>query len=263
LAVFCPGDLIVMEIVTGKLASPWVALIYGVPGVGKSTLAGHAPNPVFINLENGLDRVGVERTPHLKTFAEFFEAMKWAKNSQYDTVAIDTMSSLEDMLVSEILMEANAGKDKKYHATNLSDKEAFPYGAGFQVLKSKWAYVMVLIQKLQDAGKNVVCISHESVLRYQNPEGEDYDRYSPNIQKRSVDFVISQMDGVFFVQYDRLIRVKEGPMGKAIKYAQDTGKRTIQTIEKVTALAKNRFNLKPQLPFDTMDDAKDFWSHVK
>lgn len=252
-----------MEIVSGTKKSPWAILIYGVPGVGKSTLASHAPNPVFINLENGLERIGVDRTPHLTSWHDFFEAMKWAKESDYDTICIDTMSALEDLLILEILKEVNKGKDKEFHATTINDKEAFPYGAGGMVLKSKWAFVVNMIQKLQKVGKNVVCIAHESVQRYTNPDGEDYDRYSPNIHKRSVDYVISQMDGVFFCKYERVIRVKEGPMGKQIKYAQDTGKRSIQTIEKVTALAKNRFNMKPSMPFNGIENSKAFFDHVK
>jgi len=252
-----------MKIIKGKTASPWVILIFGVPGVGKSTLASFAPNPVFMNLENGLDRIGVDRTPHLKDWSAFFEAMKWAKGSDYQTICIDTMSALEDLLVAQMLDEVNRGKDKKYHADSINDKDAFPYGAGGLVLKSKWAFVVEMIATLQAMGKNVVCVAHEMVQRVQNPDGDDYDRFTPSIHKKSLDYVIGQMDGVFFCQYERLMRVKEGPMGKQIKYAQDTGKRIIQTNEKVTALAKNRFGLKPSMPFNSMEDSKAFFEHVK
>ena len=36
-------------------------LIYGPPGIGKSTLASLAPKPIFIDVENGLRRLKVEK----------------------------------------------------------------------------------------------------------------------------------------------------------------------------------------------------------
>ena len=251
-----------MEIISGKLESPWSLLIYGVPGVGKSTLASYAPKPVFANLENGLERIGVDRSPHLKDWGSFFQFMKWAKDSDYQTIAIDTMGSLEDMLVKEMLKEVNEGKDPKHHAESINDKEAFPYGSGGMILKAKWALVITMIEKLQSVGKNVVCVAHESITRVNNPDGEDYDRFAPNIHKKSIDLVVGKMDGVFFCKHERVMRVKDG-FGKQIKYAQDTGKRIIQTTEKVTALAKNRFGMPASMPFNSPDDSKAFFNYVK
>ena len=43
-----------MKINKGKTAKARRMLIYGEPGVGKSTLASRFPHPVFINLEDGI-----------------------------------------------------------------------------------------------------------------------------------------------------------------------------------------------------------------
>lgn len=254
-----------MEVIRGKKQSPWSILIYGVPGVGKSSLASFAPDPIFCNLENGLERIGVDRSPHLKDWGSFFQFMKWAKeNKDYKTVCLDTLAPLEDILIAQILAEHNASiTDKKYHVKSISDKEAFAYGAGFMLLKAKWALVIQMIEKIKAAGKNVVCVAHESLERVTNPEGDDYSRYSPNIHKKSLDFFVSQMDGVFFCHYEKLIRSKDGVMGQKVKYGQDTGKRFIQTVEKMTALAKNRFDMKPLMPFNSLDDSKKFFDYVK
>lgn len=251
-----------MEIITGKQPSAWSILIYGVPGVGKSTLANFAPNPVFINLENGVERIDCARTPHLKSWSDFFEAMVWAKSCEYDTVVIDTMAALEALLTEEILKETNEGKSPEFHAKTLADKDAFPYGAGGMILRSKWAFVVSMLEKLQAAGKNVVCVAHETIHKVQNPDGEDYDRYAPNIHKKAVDMIVANMDGVFFCKHERVMRQKDA-FAKTVKYAQDTGKRVIQTTEKVTALAKNRFSLPPVMPFSSPEDSKAFFEKIK
>lgn len=253
-----------MEIIRGKKSSPWSILIYGVPGVGKSTLASYAPKPIFLDFDNGLNRIGVDRSPRLSNWNDFFQAMKWAKESDYETVCLDTLSPLEEILIGQILSEYNSGiPDKKLHAKSLSNQEAFPYGSGFVLLKAKWALIVQMIELLKSSEKNVICIAHESLEKVSNPEGDDYNRYSPNIHKKSLDFLVSQMDGVFFCHYEKVIRTKDGHMGSKIKYGQDTGKRSIQTIEKVTALAKNRFNMKPSMPFNNLEDSKRFFEYVK
>ncbi|MCL2120125.1 MAG: ATP-binding protein [Planctomycetaceae bacterium] len=46
---------LLQKIHTGKKQQPPRLLIYGSEGVGKSTLAAKAPNPIFIPTEDGLD----------------------------------------------------------------------------------------------------------------------------------------------------------------------------------------------------------------
>ena len=41
----------------GPRPSPPRFLIYGVEGIGKSTLASQSPNPIFIPTEDGLDQI--------------------------------------------------------------------------------------------------------------------------------------------------------------------------------------------------------------
>jgi hypothetical protein len=251
-----------VEIISGPKKSSWIIMVYGVPGVGKSTLGIFAPSPVFLNLENGLDRIDCQRTPHLQTFDEFIAAIKWAKDCEYKTIVIDTTSAIEEMLVKQMLDEVNQGRKPPHLVQTINDTDAFPWGTGGQLLKSKWCFVLELLFKLKSMGKNIICISHEAIQKTPNPQGDDYDRYTPNLHKKSVDHIISQMDGVFFIHHERIYRTKKGPMGQEIRYMSDTGNRLIQTHEKLTALAKNRFGLKPILPFNSKEDCKGFFDGI-
>ena len=71
-------------------------MIYGLSGVGKSTLASKLKNPIFIDMEGGLNNMDVARTPVLSTFeqcvnvlAELYQAADNGKR-EYDTIVIDS-----------------------------------------------------------------------------------------------------------------------------------------------------------------------------
>jgi hypothetical protein len=254
-----------LEIIEGIQEKSWLIMIYGVPGVGKSTLAKFAPEPVFLNLENGLDRIDCAKTKHLRDWNSFFDAMKWAKDCKYQTIVLDTGASIEEMLIKQMLDEVNQDNKGKL-CQSINDNDFFPYGAGSVVLKAKWAMVMNMFYKLKEIGKNVILIAHEQIQRVPNPQGEDYDRFSPNLNKKSLEMIISQMDGVFFCHHERVTGTKKGPMGKDIKFMYDTKKRVIQTQEKLTALAKNRFPAlkgKDLFPFNNMKDCENFFDGIR
>ena len=47
----------------GRAARPPRILLYGVEGIGKSTVGSQAPKPIFIQTEDGLDEIACERFP--------------------------------------------------------------------------------------------------------------------------------------------------------------------------------------------------------
>ena len=60
------------DIISGQSFSPPVVLLYGPPGVGKTTFAGNAPAPIFIQTEDGANVVGADRFP----LAESYDAIE-------------------------------------------------------------------------------------------------------------------------------------------------------------------------------------------
>lgn len=258
-----------MKIMNGKNPKSWVGCIYGVPGVGKSTLATLAENPVFLDCEGGLDRVECAKYQHddwpedrtqIKTWQEFYDATREVYHSDFHTVVIDTISAVQEIMERKILDEVNEGRDEKYKVKTLQDKDAFPYGAGFEALKANWSLFLKIIFSLKEKGKNVLCIGHQNVEKVENPEGENFDRYTLNIHKKSTPMVISKMDCVLFAYYEKALKGKEGSKNKV---AVDLGNRMLQTSEKPFCIAKNRFDLPEQIPFTTPEQAKEFFGMIK
>ena len=60
------------NITRGKENRPPRLFIYGQEGVGKSTIGAAAPNPVFVQTEDGLGEIDTAKFPLAKTLGEVF-----------------------------------------------------------------------------------------------------------------------------------------------------------------------------------------------
>jgi hypothetical protein len=84
-----------------SMESPLSCLIYGEPGVGKTTLALSAPKPLLIDLDKGLHRV--ERRFHcdslqVNNFDEIIEVLGSSAIDKYESIVIDTLGKLVDQI---------------------------------------------------------------------------------------------------------------------------------------------------------------------
>jgi hypothetical protein len=233
-----------MELLCGReTAPPWFALLYGVPGIGKSTLATHAPDPAFMNIENGLRRIDCKRTPLIETLDQFFYWLKILYKDPCKTIVVDTLGALEQLMITSILTAS------KYKSIS-----AIPYGKGGDELAAKWVEVIDAFAKCTCAGKNVLLIGHEQIETFKDPLTDDYDRYGLKINKKALNTVISRVDGVFFARWVAHLTEKE--TSDKLK-AVGTGTRVIYTTDQPAAVAKNRFNLAPEEEW-----SPEFWSKL-
>ena len=83
-------------------------LVYGQPGIGKSTLALSMPNPVLIDADNGVHRIApVHRVPTLQvtSYQEVLDLLDSGELSPFDTIVIDTAGKLLDYINVHIIQE--------------------------------------------------------------------------------------------------------------------------------------------------------------
>ena len=59
-----------LNILTGRIARPQKAVLFGPEGIGKSTLAAQFPAPVFLDTEGGTHHLDVARLPSPKSWAD-------------------------------------------------------------------------------------------------------------------------------------------------------------------------------------------------
>jgi hypothetical protein len=104
----------------------------------------------------------------------------------------------------------------------------------------------------------VVLIAHAKIERFENPETDSYDRYSPRLHKLASHVIQEWCDEVFFATYK--VYTKQADEGFNRKKAKGigTGERVMFTTERPSHLAKNRLNLPDELPLDWQAYAAHF-----
>ena len=76
-------------------------IISGSPGIGKTTLAMSAPNPILFDLDHGVSRIRAEHrglTSEDETYAELLADMETPEYQQADSVLLDTGGSLIQLM---------------------------------------------------------------------------------------------------------------------------------------------------------------------
>jgi hypothetical protein len=231
-----------MEIIMTTDSPPWSAILYGPPGVVKSTLCLTAPNPVYVDLENGISRLGAPRTPVLKELAQIYQAIKELSTSDFKTVVFDTIDVVEQLIVQDVV-KTNGWKSI----------ESPGFAKGPVMAAEAFQTFMRGVELLKASGKNVILIGHSQINKFEDPTGDSYDQISIKINKRIASNILAAMDAVLYA--DILIDKNkiQGNPGKS--KATATQERVVRTTPGGSYIAKNRFNLDPVEPM-----TPKFWS---
>ena len=210
-------------------------LIHGVAGVGKTTFAAEANNPVFVQTEDGLGTIPAANFPLARTFEEVIDALAALYTEEHDfkTVVIDSVDWLEP------LVWGKACRDNGWASI-----EDAGYGKGYVAALSLWRqYIDGLNALRDDRGMTVVQIAHTDIKRFDSPEHDPYDRYVIKLHTRAAALLQEHSDIVLFANY-RISTVKaDVGFNKKVNRAMGSGERVIHTAERPAFLAKNRYGL--------------------
>ena len=97
------------QIETGKKQKPRRLLFYGTHGVGKSTFASQAPEPIFIQTEEGLNDLDVSKFPLAGHFTDVIDQLTelYEKEHKFKTIVIDSVDWLERLIWECLCQEKN------------------------------------------------------------------------------------------------------------------------------------------------------------
>lgn len=219
-----------------SIAAPRV-LVYGVEGIGKSTFAAGAPNPVFIQTEDGLGSLSVDHFPIASKVSDVLDAIStlFDGGHEFKSVVIDSLDWLETLIWRDI--------ESKYDAKDLA------YGKGAMIAADKWREILDGLTALRnDRGMAVILIAHTEIKRFDSPETEPYDRYQPKLQARSSALVREWCDAVLFANYKTMIKKDDVGFNKTVSRGITTGERLLFTSERPAYMAKNRYGLPESIP---------------
>jgi len=219
-----------------SMAAPRV-MLYGVEGIGKTTFAAGAPNPIFIQTEDGLGSIKVDHFPMAESAENVLEAISslYRQEHGFKTVVIDSLDWLETLIWRDV--------EAKHDAKELA------YGKGAIIAADKWRAILDGLTALRnDKGMCVILIAHTSIKRFDSPETEPYDRYQPKLQDRSSALIREWADAVMFANYKTLVKKDDVGFNRSVTRGISTGERLLFTNERPAYMAKNRYGLPDTIP---------------
>jgi len=230
-------------------------VVYGPPGVGKSSLAALAPDPIFLDPRGSSRHLSVKRITGVETFSDYLGALRDQSMLDHRSIILDDFACVLDLADKHIV--ATIKTDKGGKAERLDD---YGYGKGNIYLYDHVNLVLGALDSLRDNGVNVIINLHQSPIEVPNPAGEDYQQFQPAIlgkdEKSRTNIrgnLVGWADYVLYIGFDRAVNED----GKA----KVGGSRTIYTQERGGFLAKSRTKIPATIAYKDENDAT-VWQHI-
>ena len=228
----------------GKIQRPDLMLVYGLDGVGKSTLASEAPSPIFLGSEAGTNNLDVSRDV-VDSYGSLLATLGQLAKDKHDfkTVVLDTADWAEKLVYAKVVEE-----DGKPIGTSI-DKVDKGFGKGRVYAFEKWRdEIIPAFNACRDRGMNVIILAHSMVKKFEDPSTpQGYDRYQLKLQdgaKTDVAGLLREwVDTVMFATY------KVETVADDTRRAFGGESRVLYTERRPSFDAKNRIGLPFEIPF--------------
>jgi hypothetical protein len=233
------------QVTRRKRRRPIFALMFGPPGIGKSTQAASWPKPLIIPVERGLDHITVDKYPTPATFGELWQQVEYfdANSEDHETFVIDTVDAT-DVLIQEWVIKE--GK-KNGHEINSIEEYGGGYGKGYQRAREIWTGLLKRLLLMSERF-NILLLAHSQLKTINVPRlAPSFDQYRIKIQEKSADIIRQMVDMILFVDLDITID-KESPKARKGR-GIISGDRIMWTAPMTGIEAKNRFELDNPMEF--------------
>lgn len=160
------------------------ALIYGQPGIGKTTLSLSSPNPVLFDYDGGVHRVNAAHrmpTVQITSWDETNQVIASEDIKEYSTIVIDTAGKMLDFMSADIIARSKNKTPGRKLALN-------EYG-------ERKAMFIAFLKTVSMMGKNVVFVAHER----EEKNGEE-KQIRPEIGGSSAGDLIKELDLVGYME---------------------------------------------------------------
>ena len=259
--------------VVGQAQTGLRAIIGGVEGVGKTTLACSAPDSLLIPIESGYGVISSARTAqlthwlHLDQVVTEIEESAKAGTFPYKSLVIDTVTAAERLLHAFVI-----SKDTSWSEGNpkgLTMESALGgYGKAYLLATSLFDEFLRKLDNLAVFYQiNVIFTCHVFPARVVNPEVGEYDCWDLQLHAPKNQKTFGKRES--FTQWADLIGIMHGEFivrkaekGETLRMAIDKGTTDDQRIMELNRspayVAKNRFGVKDTV----MIPREKGWNHL-
>ena len=223
-----------LNITTGRVPRPQKLVLYGVEGIGKTSLAAQCDDPLFIDTEGGTAHLDVRRLQKPANWEELISLIQEvaATPDVCRTLVLDTADWAEQLAIDHIC--------QKYKQPGL---ESFGYGKGYTFLAEEFARMLAACDEVIQSGKNMVITAHARQRRVELPdETGGFDVWGLKLSKQCAPLLKEWPDALLFINYKTYVVATDSNTHKA-----QGGKRVIYTSHSPVWDAKNRHGLPDEL----------------
>lgn len=223
---------------------PPVALCYGKPGIGKTTIAACAPAPIFVQTEDGLTSPQLSWVPTfgvLDTYEKVLEAFGYvyenAAKEGYKTVVIDSIDRLIPLVIDYVCRQ-NGWKKLEDGA----------YGRGkVAFIDEVRNFMSSCLSIRNEVGTGVLLLGHCKANKLTPPDADPYTQWGLAIQEDAARILVGDSDLVLFATHPTTTISSDQGFGKKVSRAI-TQEARLYTQERGSHIAKNRYNMPEWLP---------------
>ncbi len=201
-----PGRMSLVNATSGKRDRPMRVLIYGAEKVGKSTFASGAPGAIWLGKDAGTDELDIRRMPQPNTWQDVLDALVEievnGKAGGVETLVVDPVNWLEPLVQIAVTGDASVG---------LLDWKG-GYGKGTDGAAAQWRRFLIGLERVWEAGMNVVLVAHSQVKKFEDPEGEGYERYEIAMLPKIAGMLKQWADAIMLAKRDVYGKKKVGEL---------------------------------------------------
>lgn len=245
---------------TDKVRPPMLTIIAS-KGVGKTTLAGMFPNPVFIQAEDGsevfeqweddvqpalLPPLMNEQSARMTVLSTIGELLK--TDHDFKTLVFDAITSMNLLFEKELC--------KLDNVTNVGDASG-GFHKGYLTIANWHMDIIRGCERLRDEkGMSIVFLGHSAITKIKNSpdESSEYAIWGLDMYAKSANVYLNNSSGVYYLTKEKFITGAEtNKKGQTTKFgrATESGNRILVTSgDGKTGYidAKDRYGLDPEIP---------------
>jgi len=219
------------SLITSTTPAPPKMIVYGQPGVGKTTFAASA-EAILLDCENGAGAVpGLTRTPYLQSWPQMRKWLVELATTPPEGVAalaIDTIDWMVQRIVEHVVLDLD-GKAPNDITNTLGTAHGGYFKAREIVQNIVYRDLLPMLNAVADQGVAIILLAHATNAKMTTPEGYDQRLASPDLPQWIAPPFIEWSDCVLYAfrSDDRRLLLTEGTN---------------------VILAKNRYGLPAELP---------------
>lgn len=235
------------EINLGAKAKPMRAIIMGPSAIGKTTGACEMPNPLLLQVEDGMvlqTDPNVQNTNLIETYDDFIAWLDHIiENDDFKdrkTLVIDSLDWLENLIKADVC--AKHGKQ------SIGD---FEWGTGYAKATATLDEVFDRLNVLREQRKmRIVFICHAKEQKQEKADLPVYYKYDLKLGSGFGEKCKEYVDAVLFYNYEvGFVKTQDDKGSLATKVTQSKD-RYLFTQDTVRHYAKNRYNLPEKIKIE-------------